>query len=200
MGDSLILYRVINDDEYDELFKGIHREGIVNKYKISSKNNNTFNYSENINYMHFFKFAEHARERMSSFGNRLIMCDIPDNLIEQFGYGVYKHYDKENISVLIPEYIINRDNFRTAYIVKDRPKKRECIQYVNGVNKFTIYNQLLDSLYNEYAGHSDFNKSAFTNYALMFLIGNNIDNLIDGYLDSNDFKKMKIKERNSSEK
>ena len=108
MGDSLILYRVINDDEYDELFKGIHREWIVNKYKISSKNNNTFNYSENINYMHFFKFAEHARERMSSFGNRLIMCDIPDNLIEQFGYGVYKHYDKENISVLIPEYFTNQ--------------------------------------------------------------------------------------------
>ena len=31
----MILFRVINNDEYDELFKGIPREGIISRYNTS---------------------------------------------------------------------------------------------------------------------------------------------------------------------
>lgn len=194
----VILFRVINKDEYDELFKGISREEIINKYKVSSKNNNSFNYVEDVNYMHFFKFAEHARKYMHLFGNRIIMCDIPDDIIEQFGYGIYRYDTNGNILIPVPEYIIKRDDFKIDYIVKDRPKKSECIQYVNGINSIKVYNQIIEKLYNEFNDkYNEFDKYSFVKYALSYLENYYIDDILYWYSDSNNKDKLKMLQRNS---
>lgn len=193
----MILFRVINKDEYDELFKGIPRSVTTSRYSNPSKNYNSFNYCDGINYMHFFKFAEHARKYMYKFGNRIIMCDIPDDIIDQFGYGSYPYDDNENISIPVPEYVIKRDDFDTDYIVKDRPKKIECIQYINGVNAFTIYNQILEKIYNDFnEKHEIFDRQLYVRAAVNYLLSNDIDFLLYWYSSRDNKKDLKVLQRN----
>ena len=55
---GVTLFRVINDDEREQLFKRISIEQNLNVFKKSNNNVNTFDYKDNISYMHFLKFAE----------------------------------------------------------------------------------------------------------------------------------------------
>ena len=190
----MILYRVINDDEYERLFKGYTGEENFNVFKCSSGNLNTFNYDKTIQYMHFFKFAEHARRYSYLFGNKLIMCDIPDDVLEQAGYGIYKYSKDRNILIPIPEYIINGDNFKTDYVIKVKPKKSDCIQLVNGMNKVMLYYQLLDDLYGDFLNSGQqFDNNKFIVYILKYFNGNDIDDIIFEYANSNKITIRKMK-------
>lgn len=181
---GVTLFRVINDDEREQLFKRISIEQNLNVFKKSNNNVNTFDYKDNISYMHFFKFAEHARKYSQLFGKWLIMCDIPDDLIEQSGYGIYRYSFDDSISIPIPEYIINKDNFKDHFIVKARPKKRECIQYTEGVNKLVIYYQIIDDLLKEFKdlnGQRNFNNNEFILYVLKYFGDSDIDDILFEY-------------------
>jgi len=72
---------------------------------------NTFNYEPKTEYLHFFKYAEHAKALVYKFGEIIAKCDIPDELIDQEGFGFY------NMEVsAIPECIMKKENFDVNFI------------------------------------------------------------------------------------
>lgn len=84
----------------------------VNKNeKCTLRGNNTFRYEKGVEYMHFFKYASHAKNIISMFGEIVVRCDIPDEFIDQEGFGFYN----TKVSV-IPECIIKRENFDVNFI------------------------------------------------------------------------------------
>jgi len=86
---------------------------------------------------------------MHQFGNRIIMCDIPDDLIDQSGYGFYKYITENNITISapIPEYIIRRVVFKRKYIIEEIFNEDECIKCYNGINGSDLYDQILKEQY-----------------------------------------------------
>ncbi len=120
------------------------------------------------------------------FGDKLIMCDIPDGILKA-GYGIYKYPGDKNILIPIPEFIINRDNFKTDYVVKIRPKKSDCIQLVDGMNKVILYHQLLDDLYDGFLNNEQyqFDNNKFIVYVLKYFNEIDIDDVILKYANSN---------------
>jgi hypothetical protein len=63
-------------------------------------------YEKDVEYMHFFRYAQHAKNVVDRFGEIIVRCDIPDELIDQEGFGFYNM----EVSVL-PECIIKKENF-----------------------------------------------------------------------------------------
>ena len=200
----MILFRVINDEEYSELFKDIPRVGVRNRYSNSSKKNNTFNYCDGIKYMHFFKFAERARKYMHQFGNRIIMCDIPDDLIDQSGYGFYKYITENNISISvpIPEYIIRRAGFKRKYIIEEFPNGDEYIKSYNDINGAHLYKQILQEQYEKCIAEqgSSSSKGEILCSILRYLQCYELDSLLWWYASEENKNLKKLRKMDSTRK
>lgn len=112
------------------LFRAVTNEELLNRIKKNNlsasatiKGNNTFNYDPNIEYLHFFRFAEHAfHYKKAKKCVAVLECIIPNEIIEQFGFGFYcdvKTYKNDALAgwyIPLPEYIIKAENFKTEYI------------------------------------------------------------------------------------
>lgn len=114
----MILFRAVTNEE---LLARINNNNHFEIYTIKGKN--TFNYDPNIEYLHFFRFAEHAfYYKKAKRCVAVLECIIPNEIIEQYGFGFYgdvKTYKNEVLAgqyIPLPEYIIKADNFKTEYI------------------------------------------------------------------------------------
>lgn len=103
----MILYRVMCSYELKKLM-GID---VDENDKCTICGNNTFTYEPNTEYIHFFRYAEHAKQLIDKFGIIIAKCDIPDELIDQEGFGFYLR----EISTL-PEVIVKKENFNVNFI------------------------------------------------------------------------------------
>lgn len=103
----MILYRVMSSYEVKKLM-GVN---VNDDDKTTLWGNNTFIYDRKTEYLHFYRYAEHAKKLIDKFGVIIAKCDIPDELIDQYGFGFY------NLDVsAIPECIIKKENFDVNFI------------------------------------------------------------------------------------
>lgn len=111
----MILYRVISSDEFINLRANSLK--IRNKRNQYSLDDNTFVYEPGVEYMHFFRYAGHAEMNKKNFGVQIIKVNIPDDLIEQHGFGFYWCCEDNIRNVVpLPECIIKRENFDVKFI------------------------------------------------------------------------------------
>ena len=81
----MILFRAVTNKE---LLNMLHGDNV--KINATIRGQNTFRYDEGIEYMHFFKYAEHAFYYKNEKKCIAVMeCIIPDSIIEQKGFGLY---------------------------------------------------------------------------------------------------------------
>ncbi len=177
-GDYMILYRDMMYDEYKKILDGEQNTLCLHKNTIKE---NTFNYRGNMAYMHFFKYLEHARNYISIFGQFIVKCDIPNELIEEFGYGFYR-YKGFSEYVPIPEFIIKRESFSTDFIQDINPTNRDS-NNILGIREFKLYNMLLKELYIEWKKNNgcyvkDYD---FCNYVLDYFKDKKLDNILNDY-------------------
>lgn len=114
----MILFKAVTNEE---LLNRINNSNHSETYTIRGKN--TFNYDPNIEYLHFFRFAEHAfYYKKAKRCVAVLECIIPNEIIEQYGFGFYgdvKTDKNESLAswyIPLPEYIIKANNFKTEYI------------------------------------------------------------------------------------
>lgn len=182
----MILYRVMLKREIESL------EEQNNSIIFSRKGGNTFSYEPNTEYMHFFKYAEHARYYLRLFGVVIAQIDVPDELIEQSGFGFYIYQDKNIKGIMpIPEYIIKKDNFKIQFIKDCQEQIPMDWTLLNGDNieeKYQnvpyakLYSYLLLDLQKKYKEENNLEIS-FNEYAVNQLMGNDLDTLLLTYLD-----------------
>lgn len=132
----MILYRVLSRYELNTL------QGIEPGNPPSTlKGNNTFNYTSGNEYMHFFKYAEHAQKHKSKFGICIARVDIPEELINQWGFGFYGG-NKD----MAPEYIIKKEDFNKNFIIEIEKNIKPEWTFIDNTNVTydTLYQQLLN--------------------------------------------------------
>ena len=104
----MILYRVMSSYELKKLMDADVNEN----EKPTLRGTNTFKYEKDVEYMHFFRYASHAKNMISMFGEIVVKCDIPDELIDKEGLGFYSFLRVSTI----PECIIKKENFDVNFI------------------------------------------------------------------------------------
>ena len=177
----MILYRVMSSEELKELM-GIE----ASKCERSTYcGNNTFIYERNTEYMHFFKYAEHAKDYLYKFGVIIAKFNIPDEIIDQKGFGFYN----SDIPVL-PEYIIKKENFDINYIVdfkssltfgwcKPKVEKEKMYgQYLGSCGE--LYEALIHDLRQKF--REERCSDSFNNYVVSKLKDKEIDELLPNYI------------------
>ena len=137
----MILFRDITYKEYNRIYFG----GKPISYKEYDEKCNNFHYQKGKEYTHFFRYIEHAKLYLPSFGEMIIKCDIPDDKIVEKGFGMYTY--KKMLCAAIPEYIINIDDYLIDYVKESNPSMRNSIKKINGVSEAKIYEKLLKELY-----------------------------------------------------
>ena len=161
--------------------------------------------------MHFFRYLEHAREYTHMFGNLIVKCDIPDDLIEKTGYGFYSYfypyfypyfwpYKNSDVTAPIPEIIIKRSSFSSKYIMGkiNRCKKKET-PCISGVKEVKLYHNILKKLYVEWKNNNPNidDEFDFCYYALEYFNDRDLDNILneecEDYLKKE--RKMRLKKR-----
>lgn len=118
----MIVYRCLTSDEILEM--------IYNKIDISEHTilgENTFKYEKDIEYKHFFLFAEHAnfyKNLNRRFYPVIGQYVIPNNIINEFGFGFYdgvkttRNNSLSGYYIPLPELKINRSDFKSEYLYK----------------------------------------------------------------------------------
>lgn len=114
------------------LFRAVTNEELINRIKknytftsATIKGNNTFKYEPNIEYLHFLGlqnmlFIIKKQKRCVA----VLECIIPDEIIEQYGFGFYgdiKTYKNDALAgwyIPLPEYIIKAENFNIDKVTK----------------------------------------------------------------------------------
>ena len=192
----MILYRDMSYEHYKKILDG-EKKTFVRNYYVGKEN--SFEYKDDCAYMHFFNYASHAKMYLPIFGQMIIKCDIPDELIEEKGYGFYR-YKNIAVDVPIPECIIKRDNFSIDFIKEINPWIKNNISYVNEIRVDKLYNDLLKSLYNEWKKNNEnyFNDyDGFCRYVIEYFDGRSLDDVLNCYLENYAVKnnKMKMKRR-----
>lgn len=178
----MILYRVMSNYEIKKLM-GIK---VVDNEKNSLWGGNTFNYDYKTEYLHFFRYAEHAKDLVYKFGEIIAKCDIPDELIDQEGFGFY------NMEVsAIPECIIKKENFDVNFIkgfkyqltvgwcLPSIPVEEYKGRYMAGQGE--LYKELFNDLKKEY--YKENPPVTLNDYVASKLKGVNLDKLLLNYID-----------------
>lgn len=153
----MILYRPITYKEFESYFK--------NDFTLEKKD---------YNGMHFFKYGEHARMYLPYYGRMIINCDIPEDLIKEMDYVKFP-FKNFAVGVPIPEYIIDRDDFDYAFIVKANPQ-------INHDGK--LYNAFLEEMYAIWKkNNKDYRNDeyGFYDYVVAYLSDKNLDETISKY-------------------
>lgn len=114
----MYLYRSMSSDEL------INRINGINKNKAAIKGINTFKY-DNKDYIHFFKFAEHAFLFQKKFDYAVVAkIALEDELTPPLEYGFYSniktYYDDSlyGYAVPLPEIILDRELFSDKNIIQ----------------------------------------------------------------------------------
>jgi len=147
---------------------------------------NTFTYEPKTEYLHFFKYAEHAKALVYKFGEIIAKCDIPDELIDQEGFGFY------NMEVsAIPECIMKKENFDVNFIegVKYQVRVGWTLpsillgEYKGGYKAGygELYKELFDDLKKEY--YKENPPETVNRYIANKLKGVDLDTLLLKYID-----------------
>lgn len=178
----MILYRVMSNYELKKLM-GIN---VGDNEKNSLWGGNTFCYEPKTEYLHFFKYAEHAKALVYKFGEIIAKCDIPDELIDQEGFGFY------NMEVsAIPECIVKKENFDVNFIKGFKyqlisgwthpsiPLEEYKGRYMAGYGE--LYKELFDDLKKEYYKINP--PETVNNYIASRLKGVDLDKLLLKYID-----------------
>lgn len=115
----MLVYRTVSSKELLSLINDIE---YVNNNTVYGQN--TFKYENDITYIHFFKFEDHALYYMKKRNNPIIVkYDIPDELLGNVEYGFYGDVDTYYDDTLygyympLPEYAMNKEYFKKEYIV-----------------------------------------------------------------------------------
>lgn len=178
----MILYRVMSSYEIKKLMGA----NISDEENSTLCGNNTFNYEPKTEYMHFFRYAEHAKSLISKFGAIIARCDIPDEFIDQEGFGFYCM----DVSA-IPECIVKKENFDVNFIkgfkyeltvgwcTPDIPIGEHKGRYIGGYGE--LYEELFNDLRKQY--YSEKSSVTINDYVAANLKGVNLDKLLLNYID-----------------
>ena len=178
----MILYRVMSSYEIKKLMGA----DVSNENNSTLCGTNSFKYEPKTEYMHFFKYAEHAKSLISKFGAIIAKCDIPDELIEQEGFGFYCR----DISA-IPECIIKKENFDVNFIkgfkyelivgwcTPDIPIEEHKSRYIGSYGE--LYAELFEDLRKGY--YKEKSTLTINDYVANKLKGVNLDKLLLNYID-----------------
>ena len=179
VGDDMILYR---DMGYQEYKKILHEEEIPVSLERLKYKENTFKYIQNVPYMHFFRYLEHAKMYVHIFGDFIVRCNVPDSLIEEAGYGFYQ-YRNFKVDAPIPELIIRRSEFLPEYMEGINPFKKNNSRDILGVDEVKLYHMFLRNLYLEWEKNNLYgdDEFAFCKYVMAYLEDKNIDDVLLDY-------------------
>ena len=149
----MIAYRCLTNNE----ILGMINDTPHKTYTIQGKN--TFKYDRKKDYKHFFVYAEHAEYYRKESSKKLYpvigQYVIPDELIEQYGFGFYSNVETSKNNVLssycipLPEIIINELYFSKSYLYKV-----ESDLYLDFITKKLdnddneLYNEPIEEYYN----------------------------------------------------
>lgn len=112
------IYRCMTKEEVFNKFKNIDADAKI------IRGANTHAYKKNLSYIHFFRYkkcAQYYFNTCSSIFNPFVLymtASIPDDVLKQYlGYGYYGYSgDNYNGTILLPEYAIPKNLFKTDYI------------------------------------------------------------------------------------
>lgn len=193
-----------------KVYRTITAEEITNLYRNeqmlevgTTKGENTHNYQEGIDYIHFFKYSQSAE---FYHNNNLeiqnphiayMVADIPNNILNNYlGYGYYNSVTSEKkeligVTIPLPEYAIPRRLFIPKYVIevnnvirnKNHQEELEYARYLEHV-----INLLEKYDYNHYTVGRILHKTD-----LEKIIEETVGDLCEDKLDSRDksFKKIK---------
>lgn len=122
----MIVYRVCNIDELDDLIKG-NFEGLGKTYSREiMKDNNTHMYQEGVKYLHFFERIESIMYLRRVNGFYLCYYDIPEDLLDKGkGEGFYFKLDNMDRLVNVSEFAIPTSSLSIDNLIKiDRINSR----------------------------------------------------------------------------
>lgn len=176
VGDTMILYRGMLLDEYEKI-----RDGkVFPRYDDNIANvDNSFTYKDGDPCMHFFKNIEYAKRYLYCFGEMIVKCNMPDNLIEESGYGFYGR-KKYSVYIPIPEYIVKRSNFSLDYIEEINPSIRKNYNYILGVRETKLYDRVIKELYEEWVReHEYYGKRDFCLYVVKYFQLHNLEDILN---------------------
>jgi len=109
----MLVYRCVYKDELDYIKQN---RKYITKW---GKGSNTFDYEKDVNYIHFFLFAESAEnyKKYSRYNiPAIIQCDIPYEVLIQFrGCGFYERVIPRYYTP-VPEFSIPLDLYKLEYI------------------------------------------------------------------------------------
>jgi hypothetical protein len=130
----MLVYRRCSREEIDCYLEGRKYNSAYKKFGI-----NTFNYDDEIDYIHFYLYKESCIHPVIK-DDFYIICDIPDIVLnDYFGYGYYPDII-ENKYVPIPEFCIPKYLFKIKYI--------KSIEELNTFTKLLDYNKYQEYLNN----------------------------------------------------
>ena len=193
----MILYRVLSDKEIKR-YIGIYNINLKNDFYTGSNGCNTFKYKRGVEYMHFFRYAEHAKALIYKFGVIIAKFEIPDELIDQSGFGFYNDIDYP-----IPECIINENDFDVKYIKEFKfeptvgwttprlPITEYKGKYIGSYSE--LYQELIQDIKNIY--NKEKPSCLFIKYAANKLEGKDLDKLLLNYIDVVNEKRQKSKSK-----
>lgn len=113
----MYVYRVMSSRELVNRLNGVETNEVV------IKGLNTFEYKNEVDYIHFYKFAEHAFINKERFGCVVAKVKLNDDIIPPLEYGLYsdiKTYNDDSLYFYgfpMPEIIIDRSLFSNECIV-----------------------------------------------------------------------------------
>lgn len=187
---------LFRDISYEEYYKELYGVKESYKEKIYGYGSlvNTFHYCNKTSYMHFFKYVQHAQKFINVLERQMIIkCDIPDELIEEQGFGFYDYNGID--SAPIPEYIIKRDNFLSSYLVDVNPTQKG--YFLFRIKDAKLYDAFIKEMYKNWK-KNNVNSSdiLFKNYVGEFFKDRNLDDVLDAYqMIRDERKKIKIKKQ-----
>lgn len=149
------VYRTITANEITNLYRGEQDRNIS-----IIKGENTHEYQEGVDYIHFFRFhesAEYYHNNTFAMQNPRIaymVANVPNEILkETIGYGYYNGVETditklEGTTLPLPEYAIPKDLFRTEYIIE--VNNHIGYEYKRKNDEYKRYLELVASLLERY--------------------------------------------------
>lgn len=124
-GPYMKVYRSITTEELTNLYQNEHTIEVS-----TTKGENTHNYLEGVEYIHFFKYSQSAEfyhtNNLEIHNPHIVYmtADIPNNILNDYlGYGYYNSVtsDREEligVTIPLPEYAIPKSLFIPKYVIE----------------------------------------------------------------------------------
>lgn len=127
----MFVYRVMSSDEIVNRIKGINTNDTLHK------GINTFEYKHGVEYIHFYKFAQHAFINRHMFGPVVAKIKLNDDIVPPLEYGVYTGIKTDY------DYALTYNNFPIPEIIIDRKifSNDNIVGFSNTLNKSFLENE-----------------------------------------------------------